>query len=373
MRLGFRDLEVMLQTQTEYASAFLADLHHRADAAGISIYSYHLFQRLHPLYTGYQRRTAEALDLMRQAFASAADHGVRYLVWHGAAREEVGGIDAWNRFLMMAGQVGAMAAEYAVTVVIENVSWCVVSSVRDVQRLAAAIPNLAPAGSLGFTFDSFQALEAEANAFMILAAMGSHLCNVHLSDGRLNDAAQRHLLPGDGEIPWSALIRAIGATGYRGPMMLEAPVQDLATLARARDLLEPLIAVANGPSDTFPQRLPAGVLEGIRLFNAGEYYECHEVIEHEWHAERGEIRRLYQGILQIGVGLHHIRSGNQRGADLLLTDGLAKVSEFLPTALGLDTAGLVAGAQACLDEVRRVGPDGIAQFDWSLVPVIKVS
>ena len=75
---------------------------------------------------------------------------------------------------------------------------------------------------------------------------------------------------------------------------------------------------------------PARVLEGIRLFNDGEYYECHEVIEHEWHAETRPIRRLYQGILQIGVGFLHIKRGNHTGALLLLNDGIEKTSEFTP-------------------------------------------
>ena len=94
--------------------------------------------------------------------------------------------------------------------------------------------------------------------------------------------------------------------------------------------------------------------------------------EHEWHAERGESRRLYQGILQIGVGLHHARSGNHRGAVLLLTDGIDKSSQFTPEYRGLDTARLVREAQACLDQVELLGADGLNRFDWSLAPVIEL-
>src|SRR3712207_9457080 len=65
---------------------------------------------------------------------------------------------------------------------------------------------------------------------------------------------------------------------------------------------------------------PPGVLEGTRLFNAREFYACHETIEHEWHAERRPIRRLYQGILQIGVGFYHALGGNHRGALLLRSE-----------------------------------------------------
>jgi predicted metal-dependent hydrolase len=115
------------------------------------------------------------------------------------------------------------------------------------------------------------------------------------------------------------------------------------------------------------------VREGIGLFNRGEWYEAHEVIEHEWHAERGEIRALYQGILQIGVGLHHTRNLNHRGAVLLLTDGMAKVSRFLPACQGVDTGRLVDQANTCLNEVERLGPERISEFDWSLAPQIHVT
>jgi hypothetical protein len=162
----------------------------------------------------------------------------------------------------------------------------------------------------------------------------------------------------------------IAQAGYNGPLMLEAPVPDQAAIESARAVINPLIREFTSGSQEPVKTLPPGLRDGIALFNAGDYYECHEVIEHEWHAERGPIRRLYQGILQIGVGLHHIRGGNQRGAVLLLGDGIAKVSEFLPAALGLDTARLALEAQICRDEVALLDPAHLAGFDWSLAPKI---
>jgi hypothetical protein len=179
-------------------------------------------------------------------------------------------------------------------------------------------------------------------------------------------------LPGEGELAWPALIKAIDGAGYSGPMMLEAAVFEKADVDRVRVLLDPLIASVSVSGSPCERPLPAGVRAGIGLFNRGEYYEAHEVIEHEWHAERGEIRALYQGILQIGVGLHHTRNGNVRGADLLLTDGIEKVSRFLRTCQGVHTASLVREAQKCLDQIRELGADRISEFDWSLVPVIEL-
>jgi hypothetical protein len=124
----------------------------------------------------------------------------------------------------------------------------------------------------------------------------------------------------------------------------------------------------DGPNPRCAEPPPAELLEGIRLFNAGEYFECHEVLEGIWHVERDPIRYLYQGILQIGVGFYHWRRNNYRGATLLLTDGIDKVRRFTPACLDIDTARLCAEAQACLDELQQLGREGMAQFDWAKVP-----
>ena len=258
------------------------------------------------------------------------------------------------------------------TLAIENVSWCALNSVRDVLNLAARLPELGPAGSIGFAFDPFQAAEAGANPFMILNAMEGAIADVHLSDHRPGDDATRHLPPGDGALPWPALIRAIAASGYAGPMMIEGPIPDAETAARVIGLLDPLIVEATAGGDPCSGVPPAGVLEGIRLFNKRKFYEAHEELEHEWHAERRPLRRLYQGILQIGVGFHHARGGNHKGAVLLLTDGIEKVSGFIPSCQGIDTARLVRESQICLDLVVSLGPENLSSFDWDLVPSVHI-
>jgi hypothetical protein len=118
---------------------------------------------------------------------------------------------------------------------------------------------------------------------------------------------------------------------------------------------------------------PAGLLEGINLFNAGEYFECHEVLEDIWRAEADPVRALYQGILQIGVAFHHLRRDNWRGAVKLLDGGSDKVGRFLPRCMGVETAPLHTSAVACLTLLRELGPDRLHEFDWSLIPTIRVS
>ena len=115
---------------------------------------------------------------------------------------------------------------------------------------------------------------------------------------------------------------------------------------------------------------PAQLRRGIEEFNAGLYFEAHETLEALWVAEPGDRRLLYQGILQVGVGLHHLRRGNYRGAVNVLAYGLDKLGRLPARCLGVDVAALAADATACREAALALGPTGLAAFDWGLAPVI---
>jgi uncharacterized protein len=117
---------------------------------------------------------------------------------------------------------------------------------------------------------------------------------------------------------------------------------------------------------------PEGLRVGVEMYNHGEYYECHEVLEDIWRAESDDVRYLYQGILQIGVAFHHLGNANWRGATGLLEGGIEKVSRYRPACMGVDTDRLVREAQACLEMLRALGPERVDAFDWSEVPRIEL-
>jgi len=118
---------------------------------------------------------------------------------------------------------------------------------------------------------------------------------------------------------------------------------------------------------------PAALRVGIEQFNRGEYFECHETLEALWLAEPTSLRRLYQGILQVGVGLHHLRAGNYRGASGLLARGTGYLEPFAPRCLGVDVAGILAAARRCQAAVTALGPERLEAFDWRLVPRIEIT
>jgi sugar phosphate isomerase/epimerase len=366
---GISVLELLLQTPGEYQSEYIEETRRLASDCGCRVHAVHSFQELVPVLSPYERRAEEARQMFSRMVEATREIGASVLVWHGPRRQEIPTPDKWERFIAITAELADECAANTITLAIENVSWAALATVRDVTAFAARLPEIGPPEAIGFAFDPFQAAEAGANPFMILQAMEDRVVDVHLSDYR---AGVRHLPPGDGELPWSALIRAIAGV-YAGPMMIESSFGlDLNGLTRTVDFLKPLIDEAIKSHAECDGSMPPGVLEGIRLFNERKFYECHEEIENEWHAERGEIRRLYQGILQIGVGFHHARAGNHRGAILLLTDGIEKTSQYLPTCRHIDTARLVHESQACLDQIVAFGPDRLSEFDWDSVPVIEV-
>lgn len=113
---------------------------------------------------------------------------------------------------------------------------------------------------------------------------------------------------------------------------------------------------------------PAALYAGIAEFNAGAYFECHETLEAIWMREPGPIRRLYQGILQVGVGFYHLRNGNYRGALNLLLSARGYLAEFEPACLGVDVARLRADAAAVREAVVTLGPERVGEFDLSGLP-----
>jgi len=96
--------------------------------------------------------------------------------------------------------------------------------------------------------------------------------------------------------------------------------------------------------------------QGVALFNAGDWYACHDVFEELWHECQGPSRKALQGILQIAVSQLHLQRGNLRGATVLLGEGLGRLQAYGPVQLGLDLDHLRSAAQAWLQALQQNRP-----------------
>ena len=86
----------------------------------------------------------------------------------------------------------------------------------------------------------------------------------------------------------------------------------------------------------------AGYHHGIELFNRGEFFDAHEVLEDVWRAAPTEEKRFLQGLIQIAVGLHHHSTGNKIGARSLLARADRNLSTYPEGLAGLKLTPLRA-------------------------------
>ncbi len=103
---------------------------------------------------------------------------------------------------------------------------------------------------------------------------------------------------------------------------------------------------------THRDRLHAAIV----LFNAGDFFACHEILEALWMEEPGPIRDVYRGILQIGIGYYHAARENRRGAINVLAYGVTRLSDVLTVDVGYDLARLVDEASRDLQNWREGAP-----------------
>ena len=113
---------------------------------------------------------------------------------------------------------------------------------------------------------------------------------------------------------------------------------------------------------------PDALLHGIEEFNRQEFFEQHETLEGIWIREPDEVRYLYQGILQVGVGFYHWRRGNWKGAVAKLGHGLAKLEPYRPVCMTIDVERLVRETGALRAELEARGPDDLPSFPPPRLP-----
>lgn len=87
--------------------------------------------------------------------------------------------------------------------------------------------------------------------------------------------------------------------------------------------------------------LPPEFWQGVAQFNQRQFYACHDTLEALW-MEAGEPERtFYQGVLQIAVALYHLENQNQRGAIILLGEGMNRLRHYQPSFAGIAVTPLL--------------------------------
>jgi len=111
------------------------------------------------------------------------------------------------------------------------------------------------------------------------------------------------------------------------------------------------------------QNLPA-YLYATDLFNAGYYWEVHEILEPLWinAGKHSEEAVFLKGIIQIAVALLKVKTGNLYGAKLLLNKATNHLQKYAQIYFGidiqkllLDTNGLISGRNEKIPVIKLDG------------------
>jgi uncharacterized protein len=119
---------------------------------------------------------------------------------------------------------------------------------------------------------------------------------------------------------------------------------------------------------------PAQLVQAIHEFNEGEFFEQHETLELLWRATPDTIRHLYEGILQVGVGMHHLlKNRNFHGASVKLDHGIQLLEAFPAVCHGVDVERLRRDARSAREHLLELGPRRMSDFDRRRVPRVHLA
>lgn len=114
------------------------------------------------------------------------------------------------------------------------------------------------------------------------------------------------------------------------------------------------------------------VAEGIALFNAGEFFACHDVLEDFWSEQTGPEKPFIQGLIQAAVALFHFEEGNLGGAHRMSLSACAYLSPFVPVTAGIDVERFVSDMNTCFAELHQphTGWPSHVRLQTDLIPRI---
>lgn len=106
--------------------------------------------------------------------------------------------------------------------------------------------------------------------------------------------------------------------------------------------------------------------KGIAEFQSGAFYPCHDTLEALWMDLMEPDRTFVQGILQIAVACYHLGNANERGAMILLGEGIKRLKEYRPSYETINVTHFVQTSAQFLSLLQTIEPEQLAVVcDWA--------
>lgn len=219
--LGCQMIEVFLNTFSEYRPDFVRLLRKRIDDAGLAVYSVHPMSNQFEaqLFSIHPRQKSDAFSVYRDVLNAGRILGATHYVMHGSPH--LGGTAKnleMERIIPIFAELLDIAAEYGITLCLENVSWCFFHA----PAFGADLRRRLGDRRLKFVLDIKQAIRSGEDPFAFVEAVGEDMENWHLCDYAFDEAGKLSLkMPGHGQCDFLALGKAMVNKGYSGPAFIE--------------------------------------------------------------------------------------------------------------------------------------------------------
>ena len=125
-------------------------------------------------------------------------------------------------------------------------------------------------------------------------------------------------------------------------------------------------AIGDRPLDPPDPTLESALDAAALLFDAGLYFEVHELLEPYWVRAEGSDRIALQGLIQVAVGFEHLVNDNVKGGHALLASGCDKMEGR--ALLGLDLDRFARDVRRFVTDGATLGGTSLRPFDRTVVP-----
>lgn len=228
---GIQAMEISVNAD-QYDTLPWHDIAKWAERYHICLWSFHLpFSPFETLDISSLHREVQRASIQRlsELIKKGAAIGINKFVVHSSG-EPIQDTEREERLLTAQEslyKLADVAAKGNSILAVENLPrTCLGKNAAEMIRLTEIDPRLA------VCFDTNHLLGEEPIAF--IHRLGNKIITVHISDYDFVD--ERHWLPGEGKLNWTAITQAFAAIDYRGVWMYEIGFASPKSLNRARDL-----------------------------------------------------------------------------------------------------------------------------------------
>jgi predicted metal-dependent hydrolase len=100
----------------------------------------------------------------------------------------------------------------------------------------------------------------------------------------------------------------------------------------------------------------ARLREGIRLFNAGRYFESHEALEEFYQRAEETHKPFLEALVQSAAALRLARDfGEAKGPARMVRQALIRLENYCPAYLGIKVAVLMRSLEVWADQTEKSG------------------